>query len=179
MSKKIVMAIAVAAVAVGSLAGSAEAQRPFRIGVAGGVSVPVSDLGDEANTGFVLRANISIKPIGLPFTLQAEGGWNEWGIKDADGNIRSLSLTANVLYDFPTYTPLKPYILGLGGLYHLTSSTDVGPGTFSSSSNKFGLGAGVGLRMPLGGLDTYFEARYTHVLDSSVSFVPITFGVRF
>lgn len=174
--KALAIATVVGAMGIGS---SAQAQRPFTIGISGGASVPVSDQSDVTKTGFTLTANVGVKPMGTPFTLQAEGGWNQWDVKGADANFRSLSLTGNLLYDLSMTPGIKPYVIGTAGLYHLTSSSNVAGGTFAESTNKFGLGIGGGIRMPLSGFDTYIEARYTHALDTSISFVPITFGVRF
>jgi len=180
MRQHFVKTLAVAAlVAAAGVSAHAQGMGPIKFGVSGGASVPVSDLGNATNTGFTLTANLGVKPIGTPFTMQLEGGWNQWGIKNASGNLRALTLTGNLLYDLISTPGPKPYVIGTAGLYHLTNSNPVGSGTFTESSDKYGLGIGGGVRIPLTGFDTYIEARYQHALDSSVSFVPITFGVRF
>lgn len=173
-----VLAAVVAMSAVGTTV-NAQAPRPFRLGISAGASVPVGNQSDGTNTGYTVTANIGMHAVGTPFTVQFEVGWNQWGIKDEDGDLSAFSATGNLVYDLPTTSEIKPYVIGTAGLYHLTVSSDDEFGTLSSSTNKFGLGIGGGIRLPLSGFDTYIEARYTHALDTDVSFVPITFGIRF
>ena len=182
-------------------AGAAQAQvaRPFSVGVAGGVSMPMGDLNTGVNTGFNLAASVGYKPVMLPFGIRIEGAWDQFGLdksgldaEDADagvdGHVRSLSLTANAIVDIPNSTPVKPYLIGGLGLYrvNISASADAGDGTLTATSdaeNKFGFNVGAGIRMPLGALDTYIEARYHQVQSVSFTdnfrFIPITFGIRF
>jgi len=182
--KHIILVAALMGVVVVAAPSLARAQaRPFKIGVAGGLSVPTGDTGDGLKSGFVLTGNIDFKPVLFPFRLQAEVGWNQWGAKDTpgntDGNLHIVNVSGNVVYDFKTLTPVKPYVLGTAGWYHVTGEASVGNTTISTSDNKLGLGGGIGLRLQLSTLDTYVEARYAHVVDTDINFVPITFGIRF
>jgi opacity protein-like surface antigen len=187
-----------AAAAMVMTAGAAQAQvlRPFSVGVAGGVSLPTGDLGTLTNTGFNLAASLSYKPVAIPFGIRVEGAWDQWGIDEdafggdadgVDGHVRSLSLTGNAVVDIPNSTPVKPYLIGGLGWYHINTSAsgDAGDETVtvtSDAENKLGFNVGGGIRMPLGTLDTYIEARYHFVTgldDGNFRFVPITFGIRF
>lgn len=187
-----------AAAAMVMTAGAAQAQvlRPFSVGVAGGISLPTGDLNTGVNTGFNLAASLGYKPVAVPFGIRVEGAWDQWGIdQDAfggsssgvDGHVRSLSLTGNAVVDIPVSSPVKPYVIGGLGLYHINSSasTSSGGATFTETTdaeNKLGFNIGGGIRMPLGTLDTYVEARYHFVTgldDGNFRFVPITFGIRF
>jgi len=171
----------VAAIAFATLAGTARAQQPIQFGVAGGVSLPTSDLSDQVKAGFNLAGSITLKSPALPFGVRIEGAWDQFDLKGStDGNFRVLSLTGNGVLEFPSSTPVKLYGIGGVGVYNGRTSVDVSGGTLTSNSeNKFGFNLGGGVRMPLGTLDTYIEARYHRITDVDLSYIPVTFGIRF
>jgi hypothetical protein len=156
-------------------AGVAQAQRPVTVGVAAGVSLPVGKLGDAANTGFNVAASATLKPVMVPFGVRLEAGYDQFGLEGVDGNLRSFNVTGNAIVTVPSATPLKPYLIGGLGWYNVkTEGFD--------AVNKLGLNVGAGINMPLSGFDTFLEARYhvlTNTSPSSFRFIPITFGVRF
>jgi len=167
------------------VASAAHAQRPFQVGVAGGVSLPTSSLNDAADLGFNLAASVGFKPAMLPFGVRVEGAWDQFNfdknVTSVDGHFRSLSLTGNGVVELPSSSPVKLYGIAGLGLYSINASASVSGGTYSTSSqSKFGWNAGAGVRMPLSGFDTFLEARYHYVTNTNgFRFVPITFGVRF
>lgn len=183
MFRKYLVAALVLSLAV--TAGTAQAQRPLKVGIAGGVSLPTGDLSDVANTGFNIAAQFEFKPAIVPFGLRLEAAYDRFGLDEdavgTSGNISSLSATINGIVDIPSNTPVKVYFIGGLGLYNLDGELNVGSGTTVSgdSENKFGFNLGGGLRLPFGTLDSFIEARYHKATDSDVSFIPITVGIRF
>jgi len=151
-------------------------QMPIQIGVAAGAAIPISDLGNNFNTGFNVTGTVGINPVGLPVGFRGDVAYNQFGSKGAT-NVKAkfASVSGNVVVPM-TEVGITPYAIGGVGFYHVSSSV-----TGSTASNDFGFNVGAGARIPLSGFATFVEARYNRVSESggSASFVPITFGVMF
>ena len=144
--------------------------------VAGGISAPVSDLGDVADLGYNIGVGINFGGTRLPIGARIEGGLNGFGLKDFDESFRIVSGTANAIVNFSQRAD-SPYLIGGLGIYNSKL------GDFDSD-NSVGINIGGGLRFPLGQLSTFVEARYHTTLSddqrgSRLQFIPITFGVAF
>ncbi len=183
MNRKIVFFATAALMVVGG--NNAGAQLPLKFGIAAGVSAPAGDMSKITNTGYNITLLTETKFPVIPFALRFEGALNQFGFdKDKvalDGNARSLSLNANGIFDVPVSTLLKFYAIGGVGVYRLRAATDVGGGSFNTTSeNKFGFNVGGGIRLPLVGFEAFLEARYHNAIDTNgFTFVPVTFGVKF
>ena len=74
-----------------------------------------------------------------------------------------------------------PYLIAGLGAYNRSS----GSSAFGyNGRTAVGINGGAGLRFPLSGLSTFFEARYHLMLGSAAEgtdyqFIPITFGISF
>ena len=176
------IAAALAGIALVSFEARAQvstAMRPVQFGIAGGVSLPTSDLSDGSDTGFNVTGTIGINPQLLPLGIRIDGAYNRFSLKNpASGDIHFTSVTGNFVYKFPSPT-LSPYAIGGAGWYNAAVNLT---GFGSGSDNHFGWNVGGGIAMPLSGFDTFIEARYNQVQISnspSLKFVPITFGVMF
>ena len=147
--------------------------RPIRFGVQGGVSMPMGDLGDAADMGFIVGGLADWKPATLPIGIRFNVDYQRWGSKVLDGeSLSSISGTAAAMYAIPTTGGISPYVLGGLGMYRSTCSVDDCP-----SETDLGFNVGGGLNFNLGALDTFLELRYHSVDDAT--FVPIAFGIRF
>lgn len=176
----------VAALAVPALASAqAAADKPVSFGVSGGLSVPMGNLGDGANSGFTVAGHAFYKPAGISAVrFRGDVAYDKWGVKDAggDADLRSLSFVANALYDFPSQSNVRPYLIGGLGAYNSKAIINLGQVTASTnSSTDLGLQVGGGLTFKLSGFDTFAEAKFVNVFTSgsSTTWLPITFGVRF
>lgn len=152
------------------------AAKPVQIGVAGGASLPTSDLSDGANTGFNVTGTVGLNPKMIPLGIRVDAAYNRFGLKSPlSGNVSYTAVSGNLVYKFPSAT-VSPYAIGGAGWCHTTSSV-----TGSASDNNFCWNAGGGISMPLSGFDTFIEARYNQIQTSGTStkFIPITFGVMF
>lgn len=148
--------------------------------VSGGVSAPVSTLGDLSNLGYNVAAGLQLGGTILPIGARLEGAWNSFGFKNGGGDTRILSATANAVYNIG-HDAGAPYIIGGLGYYNRAFNNT---GINSSDANALGVNVGAGLRFPLSGLSTFFEARYHAMLGEernagTYKFIPITFGITF
>ncbi len=164
--------------------------RPFSFGVAGGLTVPVGDLGDVTSNGFNVRGIVRWARPDLPINFRGELGYTGLAGKNIsigstalDGpDTRIFSAVANAMYTIRgTALPeqgMRPYAIGGAGVYNFDyrrGNVDTAGGT-----TAMGLNAGAGLRFRLAGLNSFAEARYHHVFsEQPTNFIPISFGVLF
>jgi len=111
--------------------------KPVQFGIAGGGSIPTSDLSNGANTGFNVTGTVGVNPQLIPLGIRIDGAYNRFGLKNgASGDIHFTSVTGNLVYKFPSPT-LSPYAIGGAGWYNaavnLTDSA-VGPTTTSAGT---------------------------------------------
>ena len=145
-----------------------------RFGIAGGLAVPVSDLGDVADLGYNVAAALHFGGTHVPIGARLEGSLNGFGLDDADDDARILTLTLNAVKNFGQ-RPTSPYLIGGLGLYNSKAAS-------FDSKNALGINIGGGLRFPIHQLSTFVEARYHLMFGdrtdfANFQFIPITIGV--
>lgn len=153
------------------------------ISVAGGLSIPVGTLGNVTNIGYAASAGLNFGAPIVPVGARLEGTFASMSTTRGSGDVRILAGTANAIFNI---SPSReaPYIIAGLGAYNRRSSTTLGSLTATDSRTALGINGGAGLRFPLTGLSTYFEARYHLMLGkadegTNYSFIPITFGITF
>lgn len=152
--------------------------KPFQLGVAGGGSLPMSDLSNTTNTGYNGTVAMAINLPFIPVGLRVDGAYNGFSEKAAGGaKLHVMSATGNVVWSLPSIG-LSPYLIGGAGLYRPTVTA---PGFPSTSENHFGWNAGAGVNLPLSVINAFVEARYNRISvnGSKMEFVPVTFGIMF
>ncbi len=153
------------------------------ISVAGGIALPVGTLGNATDNGYAVAAGINLGAPIVPVGARLEGGFASMSTTRGSGDIRIISGTANAIFNI---SPSReaPYLIAGIGAYNRRASTSLGSLTATDSRTAVGINGGAGLRFPLTGLSTYFEARY-HVMlgnadeGTNYQFVPILFGITF
>jgi hypothetical protein len=155
---------------------TAEAQRPFTVGLSGGAAIPLSDLSDSHKVGYNAAAHLGINMPASPIGFRLEGFYNKFAGQDLTvGSVPDLRIAGgnvNITYAFGG-TGMRPYVIGGVGSYNI--KPDVG-----ASATEFGINAGLGAKFQLSGLGTFVEARlHTVSGDDQIQFVPITFGIEF
>jgi opacity protein-like surface antigen len=167
-----------------SLAAAPAARAQVGVGVSAGLSIPTSDLGNVAKTGYSVNGLIGFSPPLSPIGIRGEVGYNSWSGKQAAGlggsTISSLSGTANIVLQVPGMIVAKPYVIA--GLGEHRVKFDFGSGaTDNSTETKLGWNVGGGVNFGVGTLAALLEARYVTVNTSNVKlhYVPITFGIMF
>lgn len=175
----------VLSLAVPVLLSAQDTARPVSFGFSGGLSIPTGDLGDGADAGYVFAGHVFFKPSAIQaLRLRADVSLDRWSLKN-DGNgsnasTRSVGVVANALFDFATNgtSTVKPYVLVGLGLYNNKSSaaeTSNGEG-----ATDVGVQVGGGMEFQLAGFSTFAEAKYVNAFsERRVSWIPISFGVRF
>jgi hypothetical protein len=166
-----------AVLAAGLLVAAPAALRAQSISLAGGLALPVSDMGDVYQSGYNGTLGLNFGAPLIPVGARIEGsinGFNEKG--SGNGDLRILSATANATFGLG-----MPYIIGGLGYYNARFKTTVGTLTAEQTESGAGINIGAGLSFPLPSLSPFVEVRYHQMLgdNDSVKFVPITFGIKF
>ena len=171
--------IAAAAIAFGAM--PAKAQFPH-LSIMGGVSFPKGDASQVPDMGYNGGMALGLRAPLLQVGIRFDAGISHFPGKEivVGGSSYSQSTnvwsgTVNATYSLPLPAPVKPYaIAGLG--YYGTIVTVQGvPG--NASESKLGYNAGVGFSLSR----LFVEMRYHHVntSGSSLTFMPVTFGITF
>jgi opacity protein-like surface antigen len=176
--------------------------RPISFGIAGGVSQPIGDFGDGANTGFNVMGTLGFQPTAQVFGFRADVSYHRFGLDEesisggtpgvnVDGNANIIAGVASVVMTISNSSGVRPYLIAGGGLYRLAVDADVSGGgvseSFDDSETDFGLAGGGGLSFPLGGMNAFIEARYHSVFSSddddedsgNTNFIPVVIGIQF
>ena len=184
------VATGVAVVLIGMLGAArvASAQgAEFSLGA--GASVPLSNFGDVAKTGYHGLVGISFAPSSFPLGFQIDGQYHRLK-QDANVGNRTNQIimgTANLIYKFKTSedSKFRPYLIAGAGIYNfkLVSGDDVagpGVGNAGNTATDFGLNAGAGFDIKAGGVGFFAEGRFHDVLSEgpNAKFIPITVGIR-
>src|SRR5918999_342468 len=80
--KRVVSLCAAVAMTVVMGASAAEAQSPIRFGLAGGLTMPQSDLGEAFESGFHGQVMLGFGMMALPVKLRADLTYHSFGGKD-------------------------------------------------------------------------------------------------
>jgi hypothetical protein len=182
--RRVISLFAAVAMTVVVSASVAEAQSPIRFGIAGGLSMPSSDLGESFSNGFHGQFMLGFGMMALPVKLRADVTYHSMGFDDEvigvgdDDDLRVISGALNAIVGMGGIG-VKPYLTGGVGLYN----SKIGD---LDAENDFGLNGGVGLEFSLTGMSTFLEVRYIKVFvgdddgeDFSAAIIPITFGILF
>lgn len=163
MKKSLVLLAALAVFA----ATPAFAEKGYKmIGIQGGASLPLSDLGDIVGTGWNASVLGSYN-VATNCALGIEVGYHAWTGKDnvdlpgggtadlSDLKISAIQATAFTTYRFPTSGKVSPYLKGGVGLYNVKEKVDLpAPDNVDQSTSKLGFNVG-------GGLDFTASPDYT------------------
>jgi opacity protein-like surface antigen len=188
-----IVALALAATAtLAAPASHAAAQSPTRpIGIAAGVSVPLSDAVDEGSggtnigskVGYNLLATVGFAPAAFPIALRVDLGYTRLGSEtrpllfdgesfgDVSAELGVLSGTINGVLQPTTTMMSKPYFIGGLGVYQVKQDLELTGAEFgiggkaNETSTNVGFNVGGGLRFGMGGRSAFLEARYHRVLN--------------
>jgi hypothetical protein len=147
------------------------AQKPF-VFFGGGVSLPMSDFGDVAKTGWAAQAGIGIDigTKGLWGDIEGMYGSNKHDPVD-DDETTILAGLAVLGYSFSTTAKVSPYLLG--GLGFVRAKKEIGTTSTTETNFAYTGGAGLGFRLSPKML-FYVEGRY---MGGDTQFLPIMAGL--
>jgi len=153
-----------------------------------GATVPLSDYGDLAKTGWNGMAGISFVPGSFPLGIQIDGMYQRLKFDNAvsttDQSSQILQGTANLVYKFKTSeeSSFRPYLIGGVGVYNfkVVGGSDVAAPGEGNTSTDFGLNGGAGFDIKASGIGLFVEGRFHNVFvgGSDTKFIPITAGIR-
>ncbi len=139
----------------------AGSNRPIRVVVSGGLTVPSGDLKDLHDTGFHYDASLLVTIAGFPIALRPEVSLTRFSLKDAStsggsygsGDTQMFGALGNL--ELPLAGGL--YVMAGGGVLSLKTPDGTTSGDLSQS--KFTMDAGAGFRFRLGGISGFVEGR--------------------
>lgn len=149
---------------------------------AAGPSIPVGGTADTYQTGYNVAIKAGMKPPFSALGMNIEGMFNQFKSSGSDSVVsRTLAVIANATISANPGTRFSIGYLIVGfGLYNTKSNVDR-PGLTSGWNSDLGFSAGMGVSLPVKGIESFLEARF-HLINSdaeNVKFVPIAFGIRF
>lgn len=160
---------------------AAHAQSPLKLGIAGGVALPVADLADLNEAGYNGTVTLAFNAPLVPVGLRVDGMFNRLNGKDdavlEAPDLDISSVNANVTYTLLPLPVARLYLIGGAG-YYSTKFRD----TALETQGKLGYNGGAGVRFGTGGAQLFVEARYHRVNlenDAKLDFVPVTIGFLF
>jgi hypothetical protein len=178
----------IAALAVGMLLGAPTLKaQGAEFSLGGGATLPLSDFGDVAKTGFHGLAAVSFAPSSFPLGIQIDGMYQRLKNEDVipgDRSSQILQATGNVIYKFKSSeeSRFRPYLIGGVGIYNFkqVGGDDVATPGEGNTETNFGLNAGAGFDIKAGGVGLFLEGRFHNVFDGGpdTKFIPVTLGIR-
>jgi hypothetical protein len=176
MKRLVTAALAMAFLAISAPGASAQ----VNLGVAGGVTIPTSDYGDYAKTGWLGHVDLSI-PIGDAGLAAGASGY--FGSNSHDGTDDKTNLYGALgflAYGFDTGGALMPSIFAMAGsMTHAYKSETFG----DESETGFAYGGGVSLGFPLGGVVGLVQGWYLGASigdpSSTTAIIGVDVGVQF
>lgn len=188
MKRSLAFAAVVCMVATAGVA-SAQAAKTVSIGISGGLSMPMGDLSNVAESGYNITGHYFYRPANAKRVLyRGDVSFDAWGANTTvgtavlSGSLRSIGFMGNVVISAGDRTSsMRPYLLVGGGLARTSATYDGAAAGFKSSDTNLGVQGGAGLEFSLSGMSTFLEAKYVYALQetSDWTYVPITFGIRF
>jgi hypothetical protein len=150
------------------------------LSLSAGAAVPSANPGNPLSTGYTAALGIGGKPPQARIGLRIEGMFSSMALSDsAAGDASKRILAASLNGTFSTSGRTAPLLYLIGGLgIYSTKLNGVSPAQKANSDAGFNLG--LGSNLPGTGFSTFLEVRYHHVPTEggTLSFIPITFGIR-
>jgi outer membrane protein with beta-barrel domain len=175
--KRTLVSSAIVFAALAALSLPAHAQRRTSVGIAGGATLPVGDLGDATSTGYHVLGTLAISgTASSPLGFRIDGMYNSLSGKSGGPDIKLWTVNGNLIFALAGGTTATPYLIAGAGWYN-TKADETG----AESSSDFGINGGIGARFALSGFSTFAEVRFHNVFSdpNSLRFVPLTFGILF
>jgi hypothetical protein len=168
----------VLAALVAAAPSATEAQSPWSLSLAGGVSLPTARFADDASIGWHALASIGLSTFMLPQGLRLDVAHSRFTAKAAGPDQAVSSATLNLTYRLPmTNSPISPYLITGAGAYRLECFGEFDCGSLT----RFGWNAGLGFRFVGLGMKGFVESRFhaANTRAGNVRYVPVTFGLTF
>ena len=177
--------------------GPAAAGSLVSVGLAGGITVPVNDVGSAFDEGIAGQGFVQFN---IPFFIspRIDFVFQDMDIKDPSivspdfgpgdftgGTQQIMSGLAHAQWNIIKAGPITPYLIAGVGISNLETSLDEeGGGTTTRSSTQVTIDGGAGVAVKVGPIRAFLEGRLANVVNDgevidfeSVQTVPVTLGV--
>lgn len=177
MTKTMFMATLIAALmAFASASAEAQAQGALRVGMAAGLTAPVSAYASDKDVGYHLALLFDIRVPATPFGFRIDGQFHEMKYSANSTKDQILMATGDAILRVPTGSMIVPYLIGGVGIYNSRRNLFLS----SNGSTDPGVNVGGGLRFELADVTTFVEARYHRTSgDASIRMLPLSLGILF
>lgn len=172
---------------IASAALEGQVPRPFRIGIAGGVTIPLGEDADYYNLGFNGQLAMRIAPAAWPVAVRVEAAMHQLSSKDVNsgpgdtlvlGDFAAFAFGAVAEYAIGAPGPIRPYFLFGAGMYRLESDATLYTQQVSVSDTKTGVNLGFGLSSR-GRLYAEFRVHNIFGEGGSARLYPVSIGLWF
>jgi len=162
---------------------AADAQTPIRVGVGGGISMPVGDIAKTSSSGINLVASLTYDPRRLPVGFEANAAYHNFApAGKGDDNSFVMAVTGGITIPIAS-TFAKPYLMAGAGYYNTQGPTT---GAVDAERDLGGYG-GVGIRFRNARSEFHVKATFHEIFADrdpsgrvrSRELIPISFGVVF
>ncbi len=159
-----------------------QAASSVRIGIGGGVLLPIGDYKNADKLGWLAGADVTYWLTGGTIGIRAEGSYSQ--TSEASGvtahSTKIFGGMADVVWaPGKTADQIRPYLLAGLGFYNV--KVDVSGVSGSATKIGFGGGAGAAFKVGTGGTRIFVEGKFVSVSTdvTKTNFIPIRAGVRF
>lgn len=156
------------------------AQGDIRLGLAGGISIPIRAYNDLVDKGWLGAASLTFFPAAsASIGFRLEGIYARNSIAFTDGRQTQVGGTGNLVFQFGARrSPNRIYVFGGGGFIR-TQTSGPGFGTVETTDPALNLGAGISFGARA--FAFFGEARYVSVYTDGTKpqYAPIMAGISF
>ena len=179
-SSRAVMLI-LTALAVATTSTAIQAQGPVRLGLGGGFTLPVGDVGELTYGGINVEASLTYDPRRMPVGFEANATYHNFAPKDKSArNSHVMALTGGIRIPIAG-TLGEPYLMAGVGYYN-TQGPTTGPVDAERDLGGYG---GVGIRFKAEKLQFHMRAGFHEIFAGkdvngrtrSRELIPITFTI--
>jgi outer membrane protein with beta-barrel domain len=154
----------------------AQVQGPLRVGMAAGVTAPVSAYANDKDVGYHLALVFDIRVPATPFGFRIDGQFHEMKYSGNSTRDQILMATGDAILKVPTGSLVVPYLIGGVGIYNSRRNLFLS----KNGSTDPGVNVGGGLRFELVDVTTFVEARYHRTSgDANIRMLPVSIGILF
>jgi outer membrane protein with beta-barrel domain len=168
--------LVVAAATIAAPSARAQGPSPVRVGMAAGVTAPVSGYATDKDVGYHLALVFDIRVPATPLGFRIDGAFHEMKYTGNSTRDQILMATGDAILRVPTGHRIVPYLIGGLGIYNSRRNLFLA----KASTTDLGVNAGGGLRFELVDVTTFVEARYHRTSgDAGIRMLPVSVGILF
>lgn len=167
---------------------AAQASRPLRFGVGGGMTFVTGEDRDVYKDGFNVQGTISLDIPSVQLAARFDLMYHRLSSKEQSfgdslvfGDFSVIAGALSAVYAFSPGASVQPFVSGGFGLYRSEADAVLYGRPVSGSATDFGIVGGLGLQFTAGRVRPYVEARVHNIFGEggSAQIYPVTVGLLF